>query len=268
MQQQSHHPHNIIHYETIDSVKAEARRLLMMGERIPVVVTASKMTNAEGRFGKKWHSHSEKNLHIAIGFSDFTSMSERPLLGMWSAIEICKNLKELFPTLDLKIKWPNDIYCNGKKISGMMIQTFPKSPRSEMIFALGLNVNSDPKKFPKKVQLMATSLKQELGKEVEMNKVRDAVIEGVLSMIFRLKTKDNKNIHKHFENLDFLKGKNILALKQNIFGRACGIAETGELLIKTDQGVEKVINADIVLENQKELKEILKNDGCHFFCKG
>ena len=66
MQQQSHLPHNIIHYKTIDSVKVEARRLLMMGQRTPVVVTASKMTNAEGRFGKKWHSHSEKNLHKAL----------------------------------------------------------------------------------------------------------------------------------------------------------------------------------------------------------
>lgn len=268
MQQQSHPPHNIIHYETIDSVKVEARRLLMMGERTPVVVTASKMTNAEGRFGKKWHSHSEKNLHIAMGFIDPKPINERPPWGVLSGIEICKKLKKLFPTLDLKIKWPNDIYCNGKKISGMVTQTLIKSKKSEIVFALGLNVNSDPKKFPKKVQLMATSLKQELGKEVDMDKIRDTIIEAVSSVIPGSKEKSGRNIHKHFEKLDFLKGKNVLAVNGNIYGRACGIAETGELLIETDQGIQKIMSSDIISEKDQELKEILKNDGCHFFCKG
>ena len=252
-------------YDIVESSIKECKRLLEE-KKCPVAVVASKMTHGEGRFGQTWHSESDENLHLSMGWivdSDI-GYQEMSSLNIWAGIEICKALQKFIPEKKLELRWVNDIYCNNKKISGMYQKSLIQGGKvRKIVFSVGLNINSDPKSYPPTKQLIATSLKQELGKELDMEAVTKEVIESVTRAFERV---ENKESHVGpFDKLDGLKEKKIFVVKEEITGIAKGINSFGFLLVKTNEGIEKIHSPDVVLENEHILSKELKTKGCHFY---
>ena len=136
----------LIHLPHVESTNDFLSRLLAKSDPKPgTAITADFQDSGRGRFGKKWHSESGKNLLLSVFLiPDFLRVSEVFFLNMLLSVSICSCLQKKLPGLSdqISVKWPNDILVDGKKICGLLIQNGFSSDRIQSTIAgIGLNVN-------------------------------------------------------------------------------------------------------------------------------
>jgi BirA family biotin operon repressor/biotin-[acetyl-CoA-carboxylase] ligase len=130
------------------------------------VVVAARQIKGRGRDGRVWFSENTENLYFSfiIKFVDIRSLS---VLNIIAAYSLCDCLKKY---ANFKIKWPNDILLNGKKIAGILIETkIKKNFLNYAVIGIGLNVDSNG--FPNNLKDKATSLKDIVNEPVPREEV-------------------------------------------------------------------------------------------------
>jgi len=135
---------NLFRFDVLDSTQDKAFELLKNFDE--VIVIANRMEKGRGRYGNSWISELG-GLYMSIGFKGKTIEFSKSLLII-TPICILDILK--FYEIDAKIKIPNDIYYENKKICGILIEM----KENEVVLGIGLNVNQS--QFPP--NLLATSM--------------------------------------------------------------------------------------------------------------
>ena len=245
-------PFPIFFYTSIDSTNLEAERLCTGGTKPPFAVIANKQSSGKGRLGRSWHSQSEQNLYCSIAFAPNTEAEKLRTFTLWAGIKICRCLQRLVPNLPLKVKWPNDLYCMGKKFSGMLTEARIDQDRMQtLIFGLGLNLNSLESAFPEELRKTATSLRVEAKKTFEINALSIEIIRACLSAYENcIDESTTESLVDAWDALDYLKGKSIsLREKETVYSAiASGISANGALQVKTNCGsIKSIHSADITL---------------------
>ncbi|MEM0015646.1 MAG: biotin--[acetyl-CoA-carboxylase] ligase [Saccharolobus sp.] len=143
------------------------------------VVIAEEQTKARGRFGRSWYSPKGGLWFTYVKKNFKTELIQ--LAGINTAIAIMDFLKDF---VDAKIRWPNDIVVNDKKIAGILIEAKTYEDVNYCDLFIGVGIDTNVKEFPKDVN--ATSLYLELGKEIELD------INKVIGKIEEYLTIDNK----------------------------------------------------------------------------
>ncbi len=136
----------------IDSTQLEADRTLAV-KKPPFVIVAESQTSGYGRFGEKWLSPQG-----GIYFTWVTDYTSNPSSTLVIALCIAKTI-EPYSQGQVKIKWPNDVLLNGKKVSGSIVEVIKghllvgvgintcKSPEPNMFAAMGLDAEQKWKVF-------------------------------------------------------------------------------------------------------------------------
>lgn len=135
----------------IDSSNDEARRLALAGAGHGTVVTAVEQSAGRGRRGRPWLSPAG-NLHCSVLLDPGEDPAAAPQLAFVAALALRDALAELAVTGDFRVKWPNDILCNGAKIAGMLLE------RVGALIILGVGVNIVA--FPENALFPATCLRK------------------------------------------------------------------------------------------------------------
>src|SRR4051794_32934197 len=146
------HPHR--HYVQTDSTNSRARELAAAGAPHGSVVTASEQTAGRGRQGRTWTAPPNKALlYSAI----VRPLEERHmLLPLAVPLAVCEAAEELNPELTCKVKWPNDIQVEGRKLAGVLIEARPQDGWA--VIGIGLNLSISREQFPPELQDTAISL--------------------------------------------------------------------------------------------------------------
>jgi BirA family biotin operon repressor/biotin-[acetyl-CoA-carboxylase] ligase len=133
-------PNWILHYiPEIDSTNRLAEEFVTGGKtRVPMLIIADTQTAGKGRLGRKWISQPHKNLNLTIITKNDLQRKDILLLTMISALAVCKSLEKTTP-LVTRIKWPNDVLVNGKKIAGILIENIGLYS----LIGIGINVETD-----------------------------------------------------------------------------------------------------------------------------
>ena len=127
-----------------------------------LVVFSENQTDGKGQRGNSWITERGKNLTFSLFLKPSILISTQFVLSKIVSLSIVDFLMEM-GVKDVKIKWPNDIYCGDKKIAGILIEnTISEGKINNCIVGIGLNVNQV--NFDSSIQ-NATSLKLELGFE-------------------------------------------------------------------------------------------------------
>jgi BirA family biotin operon repressor/biotin-[acetyl-CoA-carboxylase] ligase len=163
----------VTHLASTETTMAVAKREAEAGAPEGAVVIAEEQTAGRGRMGRSWVSPAGVNLYVTVVL--------RPALGQLrhlpviAPLAVCLAIEEttgLFP----RIKWPNDVLIDGKKVCGMMVQS--ELAENEVLYALlgiGINVNMDTGAHAEIAQI-ATSLRSQLGREVAREEVLAAAL--------------------------------------------------------------------------------------------
>lgn len=198
-------------------------------------IVAEYQLRSYGRHGKRWIS----NLGgIWLSCKLQVSSQVGQLLPVAIPVKVCSYLRERLG-INVSIKWPNDIVYKEKKLAGILLEGELLGDKMLVTVGLGINANNDP---PLET---ATSIKVLLGRLIPRNSIIAALI-GTLGRIEEL-AKDYGEIQaKYIDLLDTL-GKRVVITKTSgevIKGVAKSVTDTGELVVETPGGVEKLSSSE------------------------
>jgi BirA family biotin operon repressor/biotin-[acetyl-CoA-carboxylase] ligase len=145
-------PHR--HFRVTDSTNARARELVEAGAPHGTVVTAAEQTAGRGRQGRSWTAPPGKALlYSAV----VRPLDERHLLlPLAVPLAVCEAAEGLQPGIECSIKWPNDVWVDGRKLAGVLIEAKPQDGWA--VIGVGLNLSVAPDEFPSDLRETAISL--------------------------------------------------------------------------------------------------------------
>ncbi|PKU25830.1 biotin--[acetyl-CoA-carboxylase] ligase [Telmatospirillum siberiense] len=132
-------PFRLIALEKVDSTNDEARRAAQAGSGHGTVVWAREQTAGRGRRGREWVSPAG-NLHCSLLLDGGPEPSRTPQLAFVAAVAVRAALADLVPGAVFQVKWPNDVLCHGRKISGMLLE----QASSLIVAGIGVDVAFAP----------------------------------------------------------------------------------------------------------------------------
>ena len=170
------------HIETVDSTNAYLQRLQGTIEINGFVVSANEQTAGKGMGSNRWESAKGLNLTFSVAFDmSWLPATEQFLLSQLVPLGMLEVLDSYLPSEKLKIKWPNDIYYDGRKLGGILINSTIKGNHlGNSIIGIGLNVNQIQfKDWP----THPISMKMITGKEYPMEPLLKEMVSHVWKLI-------------------------------------------------------------------------------------
>jgi len=237
--------------DSIDSTQNQALKMANDSKNDGVIIIAEKQTGGRGRSGRKWISPKggiwfSIILHPKFDIANITVFPIAASLALSYAIEkTCKIVPEL--------KWPNDLTIKGKKLAGMLVDASFESNRIEsVVLGVGINFNINVKEIEKILKNTPNyygiaSLNEQKNKSTQIELLQSFLLE--LEKIYELlNTKQIKKIISEWTKRSSTIGKNVEINTNNgkIKGEAIKIYNDGSLLIKTEEGTNRIISGDIV----------------------
>jgi BirA family transcriptional regulator, biotin operon repressor / biotin---[acetyl-CoA-carboxylase] ligase len=232
-------PFRLLVRETVASTNDELRDLAEGGAGEGMVLLALNQTAGRGRRGAAWFSPPVESLAFSILIRPEETKALWPRLALAAGLAVAEALESFGPAAG--IKWPNDVWIGQRKVAGILVE----AGRDHVITGIGINVNAT--EFPEEIAPIATSLRRETLAEIPRGEVLAAVI--------RRFARHCRHIGPGFDELlagvrqrCVLSGRRVsLVTSQGPrIGVVEGIAPGGELLLRGDSGVERLIQADEV----------------------
>ena len=216
----------VINLETVDSTNNYIRNHLDELDNYSLV-TAKHQTKGKGRITRSWYDD-KNSLTSSVLIKDVKGVPKH--LSLIASYACFTALKEL--DLDVKIKWPNDIYFSDKKLCGILIETII-TDKIDAIIGFGINTNT--KAFPE--GLNATSIYLEKGIEIDNVKLSKRVLELI---VLAYEILDYKTVVKVNRDNAYLMGKKVRLnyYGDGIEGIVVDLDESGNIIIYT--GIEKI----------------------------
>ena len=245
---------NIFLFKEVDSTNKLAKIKAEEGALDKSIYIAETQTGGKGRLSKTWGSSDNDGLYFSILLRPKTGLLEISKITLITAVAVCTALRNLH--VDCKIKWPNDIVLNGKKVCGILTEMSVQSDTVDYI-VIGIGINLNNKTFDEQLKNTATSIFIESGK---INS-KSSVVSNVLNE-FNLhfeKFFSNKNSDEFieiFNNMCVNINEKVIAIYKNnkITGIALGINSKGELLIKNEDREFYINSGEVSIRSENLYK--------------
>ena len=222
--------------DSVGSTNDLVREFLSADDSRGVIVLAEEQTQGRGRRGRRWHSPAGANLYLSLGWR-FHGPVER-LSGL--SLAIGAMLAEAIArdyTVELALKWPNDLYHGERKLGGVLIELLgEKNSVIPVIAGIGLNVNM-PLEDTEAIQRPWTDLSSVLGTQVNRNDLAARLINQLASGLTDIEGGDMGSWLERWRQRDFLLGRQVLVEgSPTVAGTAAGVDQNGALLVSTETG--------------------------------
>jgi BirA family biotin operon repressor/biotin-[acetyl-CoA-carboxylase] ligase len=236
-------PHR--HYRSTDSTNTRARELAAAGAPHGTVVTAGEQSAGRGRQGRTWTAPPNK----ALLYSAIVRPLEdrHTLLPLAVPLAVCEAAEDLNPTLDCKVKWPNDVHVEGRKLAGVLIEARPQDGWA--VIGIGLNLYIQEKEFPPNLRRTAISAFPDDQRAQQGGPAGPSpLLSGRPPLLGPLNSRLNHWIQaeptevlSHWRNRDALKGREVAW--EGGSGVADGVDDRGYLLVVTPGGDRVAVGA-------------------------
>ena len=203
-----------------------------------IVISAIHQTGGRGRRGKKWQ---EIVGNLYFTYTQEAEAQELSKIVCIVGLSLAKVITSLSPQSDVKIKWPNDVFLEGKKMSGILIENIEKN-----IWAIGIGINVAGAPVLERENYQATSLKEN-GIVLDRTEILRYYLEQFSEDMKEYHHNGFKNIREQWLG----KAKNyhqeimIKTEKETKKGRFEDLDDNGYLILKTTQGTERIIAGDL-----------------------
>lgn len=230
--------HSVVFMPECHSTNDEASRLIESSSKVleGTVVITSNQTSGRGQRGNTWISEPGKNLTFSIVIKPtFLSAQDQFLLNKAFSLGLYDYLSS---TLDasVKIKWPNDMVVNDKKICGILIENQIQGQNIQhSVVGIGLNVNQDNFSMP-----TATSMKVLRGNDFLLEKELNELLGYLETRYIQLRSGNLEELSNDYHaSLYWLRERHMFKKAEEIFeGEITGIDPFGKLKINVDGTTE------------------------------
>lgn len=205
-----------VHYRLTDSTNARARELAAAGAPHGTVVTAAEQSAGRGRQGRSWHAPAGRALLCSV-------LVRQPprLLPLATGVAVAELAGDR-----AKLKWPNDVWLEGRKVAGILVEGRPQERWA--ISGIGLNVALRPEDFPPELRDSAATLGLDAS-DIEPTLAR------LLELLERWITAPERSVLDGVRSRDALRGRHVRWHGGE--GEAAGIDDAGRLTVETSAGL-------------------------------
>lgn len=242
------YPEWLQYFDTIDSTNIYAGNYIDAGlAHHGDVIWALHQVRGKGQRGKVWESEPGSNIAMSLIIRPVLQPDRYSLLSMAIAVTVAQYFSIIYDNWVTAIKWPNDIYINDKKASGILIENIWKG-REWQYAIIGIGINVNQRSFAENLP-NATSLLIESGKKYDLQEIITDLRSGILN---QLQDADNRQeqIIKEYNALLFKRNKEVYfelpATGRHFHAFVQEVDAAGKLVLLTPTGVEKYDFGSIV----------------------
>lgn len=230
----------IVFRQEVDSTNNVAQILAEEGYPEGTVIITEKQTAGKGRRGKAWMSSIGTGIWTSILLKPAIPPSEAAKLTLIAGLSVCKAVRQE-TGLAAGIKWPNDVWVNGKKICGILTEMNAEMEQIHSI-VVGIGINVNMVEFPSELCEIATSLRIESGHNFSRKKIlQTMLLEFEKAYEIFIVRRDFEAFYQEYKKNCITIGQEVQVISNNPFyGKAVDLNEKGELIIEKENG-ERVI---------------------------
>lgn len=238
---------NIVWFDRTDSTNTQARRLAEEGAPHGTLVLADMQDGGKGRLGRTWMSPAGDGIWMSILLRPEISPMSASMLTLVAALAAEKGIRGATGQ-ESRIKWPNDLVLNRKKICGILTEMSTEQMEIKYVI-IGIGINVGQNAFPEELKQSGTSLYLETGKKFNRAEITARIMEA-LEMYYEIfvETKDMSGLLKEYNEKLVNLGQEVrvLAASGDFGGVACGINESGSLIVQLPDGNKtEVISGEV-----------------------
>lgn len=225
--------------ETVDSTNLYLKRKPNTSSN--VLVISKTQTAGKGRHGKSFYSD-ENGIYMSFMLNKTIPVSEVYLLTTTAAVAVAETLNDLYK-IDAKIKWVNDVYCNNKKLCGILCEGVLNSDGVYEKSIVGIGINVFKPYFPAEIYNTAISLED----VVERSKIkRNLIIASIVNKFHTLiNSLTDIELVEKYKSLSFMIGKTITvsSVDGDYSAKVLDIDNSAQLVIQKQSGEVVSLNS-------------------------
>lgn len=217
-------------FDVLDSTNTYALEEGRAGD----VIVADRQTAGRGRQGRTWYSAPGLGLWFTVVFE---GPPEQELVYA-AALAVRDAAAE---QAALRLKWPNDLLLNGKKVCGILIEH--RDGRTAL--GIGVNVHHRPEDFPEELRAKASSLAHETQQPWDRGELLRGILQGLDKRVMLVGSGGGEDLWREWASACGLEGRRIATGGQE--GRVVEIDRSGAIVLETPTGLQRVHSGDITI---------------------
>jgi BirA family biotin operon repressor/biotin-[acetyl-CoA-carboxylase] ligase len=213
---------------------------------VPTLVLADRQTAGRGRGANRWWSSDGGLTFSLILRPEMIGLPiERwPRISLVAALAVCTSLEEQLEGEFAQLKWPNDVFCRGRKVCGILVEVpaaTPPGPR-HLVLGIGINVNNSWAAAPPDLQAVGAALCDLSGHTHDPTDVLVSVLLELELLLAQLADEDPR-LGELWRDRGFLTGRQVKveAGGEVVEGLCLGIETSGALVLETPAGIRSLM---------------------------
>lgn len=236
---------NITIFNELDSTNNYLKKLGSEGEKENQLVIALSQTGGRGRMGRSFYSPNGTGIYFSLLLHPKFSAEKSLLLTVMAAVSVAETIMKHNKN-DVKIKWVNDIYIDGKKVCGILTEGAINSNKmlDYAVVGIGINVIAPENGFPDDIKNTATAIFPGNAEEY----IKEKIIAEVVNRFFNMYNGDDKEYVRRYKEYSYLTGKEINIISGEITRPATviDITDNCHLLVRNENGdIEEISSGDV-----------------------
>jgi len=236
-------------HQSIDSTNIRCRELAISDYPEGTLVIAEEQLKGRGRMGRTWLSPPEKGIWMSLLLRPKMHPKDAPVLTTIAALAVKRAIVEI-TGLMVKIKWPNDIIIQNKKVCGILTEIHADLDIIHyVIIGIGINVNMEEAELPEDIAHTATSILIEMGNKVDRRLLIQKIMKEIEDIYDAyIENHDLNPILDECRSCSATIGSRVkvVGIDREFEGKAIDLADDGALLVLKDNGkIEKVFSGDV-----------------------
>ncbi|MBN1538956.1 MAG: biotin--[acetyl-CoA-carboxylase] ligase [Candidatus Thermoplasmatota archaeon] len=232
--------------ESVVSTNDIARQRAEKGCREGLIVLARTQTGGRGRMGRRFHSP-EGGLYMSLVLRPSLPPQEISLLPLLAGLAVSKSISAtiLLPTT---LKWPNDVLLDGRKVSGILVESSIKGDDLEYaVIGVGINANFSSAELPDELRSSAGTLMDATGSVVDLEELFHNLASFFEMLYDRFRNGDAVSLLEEWTERSETIGRDVRVRtgSGDITGTALGLDQTGALLLSVDGVLQRIDTGDV-----------------------
>ena len=219
----------------VDSTNTELMRRARAGRLEPVLLVAEAQTAGRGRLGRQWHSGAQPGEVLTFSLGLPLHMADWSGLSLAVGVSVAQSLHPA-----LQLKWPNDLWWQGRKLAGILIETAQLGDTRYAVIGVGINI------APRAAAGLATppAWLQELEPGIDAPTALLRLAPPLVQAVQRFAAEGWAPFLPAYTARDALAGREV-QLSDGTSGQARGVDGSGALLVHTSGGLRRVSSAEV-----------------------
>ena len=238
--------------DQVDSTNAQLLVLLEEGAGHGVAMLAEQQTAGRGRRGRSWVSPFSGGINLSIGWQFAGGVQLLEGLSLAVGVALARALAE-FEVPDVRLKWPNDIWCRGRKLAGVLLElSGDLTDRCAVVVGVGLNVGL-PQQTGAAIDQPWIDLNQ-VRPDIDRNRLAAAILNQLLPLLQTYPERGFPAYREQWLELDQFAGcpVRLNSAQREWVGLASGVDESGALMLDIDGEHKKFHGGEVSLRDARQ----------------